>query len=194
MIIKMKIHCAPKKGSFLRSLAHLHPLLKSQPLGRCPLPRPAPTLQWLLPHTKSKREWPGARRGLPSLLSLSCGLLAPLPRLLSRAQPHLPPCVSQTHLQDPPCRHLCLSTCWSAPPGLGAGVTLSWRPSLTIPGTSAPIPPLHLHQPVCSAPPARVCLCLSPQTRQGAPWGRGVYAFFPLASSYVHCCLVHGRQ
>lgn len=71
MIIKMKIHCAPKKGSFLRSLAHLHPLLKGQPLGRCPLPRPAPTLQWLLPHTEVKTGVAWGPAGACPLSSLS---------------------------------------------------------------------------------------------------------------------------
>ena len=177
MIIKKKIHCAPKKGSFLRCFAHLLPLLKGQPLGRCP-PSPPPTLQWLTLHTKSKWEWPGARRGLPSLP-------------LSQLWPHFPPpplsgsshtcllVLPKPTCRAPPCRHqylhLPLSTCWfsklhaPSPPGLGSGVALSRRPSLTTLGTSALFPPLRLHQRMCSASPPRICSCLSPQTRWGAP-------------------------
>lgn len=167
MIIKKKIHRAPKKGSFLRSFAHLLPLLKGQPLGRCPSPHSP-----MVPASHKVKmgvAW-GSQRP-----ALSCCLTAPTP-LSGSSHTHLLVLLKPT-CRTPPCRHLHLrlSICWfsklhsPSPLGLGSGVPLSRRPSLTTLGTSALFPPLRLHQLMCLACSPRVCSCLSPQTRRGAP-------------------------
>lgn len=157
-MIKKKIHRAPKKGSFLRSFAHLLPLLKGQPLGGVPPPHYP-----MVPAShKVKWEWPGSQR--PSLLPLSSQH-----PLLSLA----PATPTSLCFSSPPAGPLLVGTCTfvlsiccpscTVPPLLGWSCPFQEpRPPSTTLGTSLPY---FLH---CATPAdvlsmlstwfARVCL------------------------------------